>query len=65
MSKANCPQDKIVNIKEESSDNCTSELPHLELMARILRLEAIVDAIKAAKLDASLVDIETVVLDRT
>ncbi|KAL1819365.1 hypothetical protein ACET3Z_014234 [Daucus carota] len=65
VSKANCPQDKIVNIKEESSDNCTSELPHLELMARILRLEAIVDAIKAAKLDASLVDIETVVLDRT
>ncbi|KAL1819326.1 hypothetical protein ACET3Z_014195 [Daucus carota] len=65
VSKANYLQDKIVNIKEESSGNCTSELPHLELMARNFRLEAIVDAVKAAKLDASSVDIETVVLDRT
>lgn len=48
-STANCPRTIIVNVEEESCDDSTSELPHLELMDRILRLEYIVDVIKAGK----------------
>ncbi|KAL8093396.1 hypothetical protein AgCh_035317 [Apium graveolens] len=53
VSKGNCPENKIVNIEEDCCDNSTSELPHLELMARIIRLQKIVDAVKSSMLDAS------------
>ncbi|KAL8093395.1 hypothetical protein AgCh_035316 [Apium graveolens] len=53
VSKGDCPENKIVNIEEDCCDNGTSELPHLELMARILRLQKIVDAVKSSMLDAS------------
>ncbi|KAL8093393.1 hypothetical protein AgCh_035314 [Apium graveolens] len=53
VSTANCPNTKIVNTEEESFDNSTSELLNMGLMDRIMRLENIVDAIKAAMLDAS------------
>ncbi|WOG96285.1 hypothetical protein DCAR_0415619 [Daucus carota subsp. sativus] len=51
--KVNSPDNHIVNIEEKSCGSTTSELAHLGLMARILRLEKIVDAIKAAKRDAN------------
>lgn len=53
VSKANRPENKIFNTEDESCDNTTSELRHLGLMNRILRLEKIVDEIKAAKLEAN------------
>ncbi|KAK1355360.1 hypothetical protein POM88_048616 [Heracleum sosnowskyi] len=53
VSKAKCQKNEIITIEEDCCGNSTSELPHLVLMARILRLEKIVDVIKSAKLDAS------------
>ncbi|KAL8093397.1 uncharacterized protein LOC141692934 [Apium graveolens] len=53
LSKANCPLNNIVSIEGESCDFSTFEISHLGLMARILRLEKIVEDIKAAKHDAS------------
>lgn len=52
MSKANGPENNIVNIEGESCDYTTFEPTHLGLMDRILRLEKTVENIKAAKHDA-------------
>ncbi|KAK1355359.1 PMD domain-containing protein [Heracleum sosnowskyi] len=56
LSKANGPESNIVNIEEESCDNTTSEITHLGLMARILRLEKTVEDIRAAKHDATILN---------
>ncbi|KAL1819363.1 hypothetical protein ACET3Z_014232 [Daucus carota] len=53
VSKSDSSVNKIVDIEEKSCDHTSSEMRHFGLMARILRLEKIVDVIKAAKHNAS------------